>query len=95
MKNGLLDIINSVARKKGLVTFQFLTGKCLDFKALPANRKRWKKGEEPKDTEIRYLGTYDDAMELLSGNESKDIAFIVWIDRAEFEKVRAAKEDTK
>jgi len=64
----LLTILNKLARKKDAVQFQFLTGNVTRFKAIPSNGKRWKKGESPKVTEISYIGSYEDAMELVRGS---------------------------
>lgn len=91
-QNGMLGVLAKLSEQEGAVTFQRLTGQCTGFKALPSNRKRWKKGEKPVDCEIRYIGHYDDALQLCQGNKSKDIAFIVWVPRKEFLEILKAKK---
>lgn len=84
MKNGLLGILNKLSKTPGAVKYQFLTGSVTGFKSIPANGKRWKKNESPETAEIRYMGGYDDALQLFAGKDSSEIALIVWVPRKDF-----------
>lgn len=91
----MLKILSKLSRKKDAIQFQQLTGFCTGFKAIPANGKRWKPGEHPEKTEIRYIGTYEDAMELMKQDESEKIAFILWVPRKEYLAEMEAKRGAK
>lgn len=92
MKNRLLGILTKLSKKPGAVTFQFLTGAVTGFKSIPANGRRWKKGEHPEVAEIRYMGSYDEALQLLAGENSSEIALIVWVPREDFLKLASEGE---
>ena len=93
MKNGMLGILQKLSKKKDAVQFQWLSGQVTGFKALPADRKRWAKGEQPVDAEICYIGSYEDALNLYRGNESEKVALIVWLSRKEYEAALAAEKE--
>jgi hypothetical protein len=83
----LLDIFNKLAKnKKGKgVKFDLLSNVVRGFKALPENGKRFKNKEEPEYAEVRFVTTYENALDALRGPNAKDsIGVILWFDAKEF-----------
>ncbi len=84
-KTGLVKLINDLC-DTGRIRQSTLNLNFTGFKAIPENGKRWKKNEEPKIAEVKYIDEFEIALDMARGNNSEFVHFIVTVPRKDLEE---------